>query len=370
MLLVAGPERLLVYNSSAHLIWRALAEGRTASEITATLAATFGLEPEDAAAHVNGIVAHWRGEGLLDAAASTATPAPDASEAVAGETERHWAARWTCRVGERLVEFAVEEAATAESLTVPLRLLALEAGAPETRIEVCAGGGGTTVVLRDGVERRRSPGSEGLKEAVYQTLVEFLWPQHPIVALMHAGVVARDQIACCFPGVSGSGKSTLIAYLCGRGFQFLSDDLAALAVSGEVLPLPVPISVKEGSWALVDHWYPQLRTAPVFSVRQTAARLITPVGAASARPTPLRALIFPRYAPGTAATLQRVRPLEALVRLREAGVWMGHPLTGERVAWFAGWLETTGAYALTYERLAEAAACIEHLVGGPGAPDV
>jgi hypothetical protein len=36
------------------------------------------------------------------------------------------------------------------------------------------------------------------------------------------------------------------------------------------------------------------------------------------------------------------------VKLREAGVWLGHPLTEEHVTRLARWLERTPAYTLEY----------------------
>jgi hypothetical protein len=363
MLLVATAERLLAYNASAYHVWSALEEGRTPAEIAAELAATFGIDPARVSAEVDAIVAHWKEEGVLDGGCRVASPSlePDDPD---GAGEIVWAGRWVCRLGTRLVEFAVEDAASVARLRGGLRPLEVDRGTPEARIEVRASGDGTSIVLRDGQVRRRSIRQDGLKEAVYESVLDVLWPGRAVDTLIHAGAVARDGSGLCFAAASGSGKSTLIAQLCGLGYQYLTDDLAAIDETGEVLPLPLPMSLKEGSWSFLDHLRPQLQSSPAFRVRETRARLITPPGAWDAQPTPVGALVFPRYAPGSRAVAQRIRPSEALVKLREAGVWLGHPLTEERVTRQARWLERMPAYALEYEGLPAAVQHIEDIVRG------
>jgi hypothetical protein len=361
MLLVATAERLLAYNASAYLVWSALAEGRTPPEISAALAASFGIDLARVSAEVDAIVAHWKEEGVLDGRFPVASPSMEPEDpGAAGEVV--WAVRWVCCLGTRLVEFAVEDAASAARLRGGLRPLEVDRGTPETRIEVRASGDGTSIVLRDGEVRRRSIRHDGLKEAVYESVLDVLWPERAVDTLIHAGAVARDGIGLCFAAASGSGKSTLVARLCGLGYQYLTDDLAAIDRTGEVLPLPIPMSLKEGSWHLLDHLRPQLQSSPAFRVRETQARLITPPGAWDARPTPVGALVFPRYAPGLRAVVQRIRPSDALVKLRDAGVWLGHPLTEERATRLARWLERTPAYTVEYEGLTAAVQHIDDIV--------
>jgi hypothetical protein len=56
---------------------------------------------------------------------------------------------------------------------------------------------------------------------------------------LHAGVVATDGGAVLLPGPQESGKSTLTAALLTKGFQYLSDEVAALdPVTGKAFPYP------------------------------------------------------------------------------------------------------------------------------------
>jgi hypothetical protein len=265
-----------------------------------------------------------------------------------------WAAVWTCRLGERVVQLAVEQPGLAEIVRHPLRPLEMTGRSPDTRIEIRARPDGSSTIFRDGHLVRDSVPREGLKEAVYEALLNFLWPGRPVDILIHASAAAVDGAALCFPAPSGSGKTTLVAYLCGGGYEYLTDDLTALDPAGEVLPLPIPLSVKEGSWRLVGDRLPAMASAAVVSVRQTRARLVSPAGREASHPRPLKALVFPRHRSRLGASLERIRPLDALVRLREAGAWFGHPLTHERVTHVARWLEHVPAYALVYDSLSEA----------------
>src|SRR5689334_21394421 len=94
---------------------------------------------------------------------------------------------------------------------------------------------------------------------------------------MHAGAVARDGCAIGFPAPSGSGKTTLIAGLIARGFTYVSDDLVAVAAAdGRVAPWPMPLSIKAGSWPLLEPLHPQLAEAPAILAGGRKARLLAP----------------------------------------------------------------------------------------------
>jgi hypothetical protein len=354
MLLVASAERLVAYNSTAHQVWSALAEGRTPADAASALAGSFGLEPDEARQHVDSIVAHWFHEGLLTAGQAPDPPADAVSQKPLPFAAPSWAARWMCRFSNHVIEFAVEDARRALFLRQPFSPLEVESGPADIRVQVRALDDDTSVIFIDGRERARISGQPGLKESIHQALIEILWPGRPVSALIHASAVALHDAGLAFPAPSGSGKSTLVAHLIANGFQYLADDLTPLDASGCLLPWPVPVSVKEGSWSLLEEFHPELRSRPAFKVRQTQARLFAPRGAWTAQPTPLKALVFPRYVAAARLELEAIRPFEALVLLREAGLWLGYPLAEERVRRFLSWLESIPAYTIRYGGLADA----------------
>jgi hypothetical protein len=70
---------------------------------------------------------------------------------------------------------------------------------------------------------------------------------------VHAGAVAADGVAICFPGPSGLGKSTLAAACLLAGLDYVSDE--ALCVGGPgllITPYPRPLTLSPHSLELLD----------------------------------------------------------------------------------------------------------------------
>jgi hypothetical protein len=72
--------------------------------------------------------------------------------------------------------------------------------------------------------------------------------------------------------------------------------------------------------------------------------------------------VFPYYTAGVPAELRRLSPFQTIERLLSDRIWLGSPITEERVAAFLAWLEDIPAYALTYADLDDAARLIEDVV--------
>ncbi|WP_068546642.1 hypothetical protein [Thalassotalea crassostreae] len=60
------------------------------------------------------------------------------------------------------------------------------------------------------------------------------------------------------PGVSGAGKSTLASELSTKGYALYSDEIIAFDDNFKLLPLALPMAIKQGSWAHIAMLYPQL----------------------------------------------------------------------------------------------------------------
>lgn len=66
------------------------------------------------------------------------------------------------------------------------------------------------------------------------------------VVPIHAAVLVRDGSALLLVGKSGTGKTTLALELVGRGWDYLSDDLAAIDRSSRrVRPFPKPLKIED-----------------------------------------------------------------------------------------------------------------------------
>ncbi|MGI8686882.1 MAG: hypothetical protein ACR2MO_17635 [Acidimicrobiales bacterium] len=134
---------------------------------------------------------------------------------------------------------------------------------------------------------------------------------------VHAAVAGRHGRAVIFPGRSGAGKTTLVAALSLDGWDYLSDEVAALDLHGDVVrPYPRPLALEQGSWAMFpdagDRWpddVPEL---------VTDLRLLLPATlGTSAPPEPARpaAIVFPEVVAGATTALHPIGRAEALERL-------------------------------------------------------
>lgn len=138
--------------------------------------------------------------------------------------------------------------------------------------------------------------------------------------LLHASWVERDGRAVIMTGHSGSGKSTLAALLAERGWRFGADEFALLnPASGDLLPFPRPISLKERAVAALasaaaDRWGPPLCGTPKGTVRH-----LRPPPESLARMDELARpalLLFPSF--GRPLATRSVGADEVFVRLTQA----------------------------------------------------
>lgn len=139
--------------------------------------------------------------------------------------------------------------------------------------------------------------------------------------IIHAAVLEKHGRALLLPAPPGSGKSTLCAALAHRGWRLLSDELALIEpASGQVVPLPRPVSLKNRSIDIIRNFAP----AAVFNptVRDTIKGAVAHMRApqdALARADETAApgwIVLPQYAAGAELSMQaltRARGMMALI---------------------------------------------------------
>ena len=264
---------------------------------------------------------------------------------------------WQCTIRGFIVAFSIERNHDLTFVRALFQHLETADTEPQIRIEVRSVGAGEMQLVVDGSECMRTPQAGLLAGALYQAVLERIFRGADWLALIHGGAVTRGGLGFGFAAPSGSGKSTLIAYLITQGFDYLADDLMALAgPDGRIVPWPMPLSLKHGSWEVLSAVYPDLAHFPRYRTKGMDARLlIPPAGAWHVEPPPLRALLFPTFVPGAAAELRRIDPFAALERLLRDRVWLGYPIIEQRVLAAVRWLEATPAYTLVYGRLDQGA---------------
>jgi len=174
--------------------------------------------------------------------------------------------------------------------------------------------------------------------------------------LLHAAVLARNGGAIMLPGGSGSGKSTLAAGLAHAGFLLGSDEVAVIdPVSLDVLPFARGICVKDGSRPILASSYPALLTdAPhhrfggeeVWYIRPEPERWLP-------APTPVRAVVVPRYVAGAETRLEPLARSETLQTLLQQSFSVPkHGAFG--IGTLTDLLQEVACYRLTVSSLDEA----------------
>jgi hypothetical protein len=235
---------------------------------------------------------------------------------------------------------------------------------PQTRMTIGKTPSGEFTLVEDDRERLRTDEPTLAVGALYVAVLERIRPGLQWFALMHGAALARNGHGLALIGSSGTGKSTLAAGLMGTGFDYLADDLVALsAPDAAVVPWPLPLSLKSGSMDILISQYPELARATRYRTKGVEARLLVPsAGVWDAEPVKLRTLVFPRFTAGAPPVLRRLSAFEALERLLTDRVWLGDPITEDRVTAFLAWLDETPAYAVSYGTLADPVRLIESVV--------
>ena len=145
----------------------------------------------------------------------------------------------------------------------------------------------------------------------------------------HAAAVAHEDCAVLLCAPRECGKSTLSAYLVACGFDLLTDEPALLALdSCTVSALPLPISLKEGSWTPLQQQTPQFSCGPVH-VRSDGLWILLAHPSAERRTGQdrrLRHILFPKYQASSSCRSQRLTPLRTFELLNKGGMLLAKDL--------------------------------------------
>jgi len=180
----------------------------------------------------------------------------------------------------------------------------------------------------------------------------------------HAAMVADRDCGVMLCAPRESGKSTLAAYLMAHGFDLLTDEPALLKLdTGSVASLRLPVALKEGSWTVLQHDWPQLSRAPIH-IRSDGMkiRLLHPLETGfSAHSRRLTHILFPHYYPTSVPHAERLSPLHTLNLLNEGGMLLGKYFDRRRFEAFLRFVCLTPAYMIRYASLEEAMHMIHDL---------
>ncbi len=173
----------------------------------------------------------------------------------------------------------------------------------------------------------------------------------------HAAMVADDDCGIMLCAPREYGKSTLAAYLIAQGFDLLADEPVLFHLNdSSVSPLRMPISLKEGSWSILQTHLPQVADA-LDHLRSDGVRLhmvYPPSQYGSMGSSRLTHIVFPRFAPSSPAEFEKLPLFQTLRFLDEGGMLLANKFTREDFEILLQSLSRTPACRLQYTSLEEA----------------
>jgi hypothetical protein len=200
------------------------------------------------------------------------------------------------------------------------------------------------------IEAFDSDSVEYYKGAVSQLIYSIIYKKSfsGWMCTLHASGVHFNNKAFVFSAAAGSGKSTTSAILKASGLEYISDDFIAATPDGNVYPFPATISVKDGSFAVLSKYYPELSDKVLEKAATGKMVRYLPVNNYSAsikNGIPVNGFVFVEYKPESSFELNDVTKKEALQLLLKE-TWV-NPGT-EFVMAFFDWIEKTNFYRMTY----------------------
>lgn len=368
-------QKLFQLNTVATFVWCQLQDRREPACIQSRLQETFSLPEAEAArylAQTHGLLASI---GVLRGfeSAPAAMPAEEPAQVPANVRD---GAAFVSEGRYRLLESRIRMRFTHDdhrALVDPVlgHLRDDGAGPPTVEFDVIQAPGGRIHLCRDGRSllccEARNQIAPLAKSLVWQAALHV----HDYFLNIHAAVVGDGRRCFLLPAAPGSGKSTLAAALIQQGFEYFSDEVALLHERGlQVEAVPLALCIKAPGVAALSRRYPGLAALDVH-LRSDGKRVryLPPPAHAVPPPEtrrPVAAIVFPRYRPEQATTLEPMDSAQALQWLLRECLVVDARLTLDRVAGLLAWIEQTPCYRLVVSDLDTAVALMKALAHEQG----
>ena len=192
-------------------------------------------------------------------------------------------------------------------------------------------------------------------------ILELALRRDPYLILLHASGVSCKNTSIIFPAIGGSGKSTLCAALISRGFDYINDDVIPVAYdSGELISIPFCLGIKQGSWSVLEKYYPDIAERYVFGRNNLKIKYLQPPKNKPYKKTyKAQFLVIPCFSKGNQCSLEKTSPVNGLKAIIEGESLMKIPLTDNDIEYLVKWVGSLECYILEYSNLEEAIAILK-----------
>lgn len=362
-------DRLLVLNPTGKLVWEMLREGYGLEEISSTFAQHFSIPEERALEDIRQIYSEFGdlsiggdNEGINGVSFPLIARTHNSLET----DQRRLEECGTFRFGESLVRVISSVAEVDRSYFSRFHHRSRDNRdvCNSDTLEISLSGRAYQLIFRGGLVGEAGTTAE-LISLVVKLLLELEHPNAPLLAYSHAGAVSRNGRSLLMQGGSGVGKSTLTAFLVANGFAYLGDDTIAIGENdASLLPLPTCLSIKSGSWGVLEEFYPVLPQLPIVSRYSRVLRYVEPqqnYQSVRAAVAPV-AIVFPQYEEGKPTRLTALTPSQTMIRLIGAHARLSTPATQEKLAKLLSFVQHTPGFDINYSDLPSALTAIEELL--------
>jgi len=253
--------------------------------------------------------------------------------------------------------FAVElEDKVLEALVIPsLKHLQSSANRSDFTLSIINTEDGYAIYA-DGVLQDIAIKKQNLLPVLYDRIRIYHYQRNPFLVALHAGVLLYNETAFIFPGISGAGKSTLAAYLMFQEFELFSDELTIIDEDKRLTPLPLGVTLKEGSWHVMEPFVKDMDVIPShLRFDGQKIKLISPPSIQHKKLQPKKMVfVFPKFTKGTATQFKPLSLVNVLASFIDAGYHLCDPNDFEKVFLWLEILSEAKLYALQYSDIKEA----------------
>jgi hypothetical protein len=369
-------QTLYTFNPSAGFIWSCCEEGMNEHEIAEALGTALGVDNEQARHDVRNATQEWISLGLIeespgdhDGTTLAATPREAAENLVPLElmAPHSLPRRYAFELAGQGFELRFSDENLKRLVIEPFLHLSVDSVSSPITIDIFESEG-LYAVTREKVSVVERTVLDGLPPVVAQEALSAACEQGDFLICIHAAVHSLGERCIVFPGIGGTGKTTLSAALIKDGFRYFTDEVALLdRRTFRVIPAPVSLRVKQGSWQIVSSLFPDFLTRPSHLLNDgSRLRLLRPPPGSFAKnredSSMVKCLVFPSHAPAEKTSIRRISRIEALRRIQECGYRVSGRLDRITVARILQWIGTVDCYDMTINSLPEAVAIVRGLL--------